>query len=172
MKRLKIIFLSAFIFSSADLFSFDFLSIFLHSEIAPKNSVFADVGLASLALEDMEFNVLPLDARIEFMLPAGLPFSFGLFMKTPYPNFKCFGARIGYHFNLLDRLTDFYLAYSFDFGFLRNDVLKENNDAPVPIRWYDFRFGARRFFNSRYGAGVESDFKFKNIIFLFSFKVF
>jgi len=174
MKNIKIIFLSSFILISANLYSFDFLDIFLHSEIASKNSIFADVGLAPFVFKDMEFNVLPLDIRLEYMLPIPLPVSFGLFMKTPDPNFKSFGTRIGYHFNLssLDRFSDIYVVYSFDFGFLRKDILEKHDDTPVPIHWYDFRFGARHFFRSRYGVAVESDFKFKSLVFLVSIKVF
>jgi hypothetical protein len=148
------------------------MSIFLHSEIAGKNSVFTDVGIAPLVFKDLQFTVLPLDARVEYMLPVPLPVSFALFLKTPYPNFKSFGARIGYHFNLLDRLTDFYAVYSYDFGFLRKDILEEYSDTSVPIHWYDFRFGVRRFFKSRYGVAVETGFKFQDIIFLVTIKVF
>jgi len=172
MKLIKIIFLTSLFFISADLFSFDFLTIFQHSEIAPKNSLFADAGLAPFVFKELEFNVLPLDIRIEYMLPVPLPLSFGLFMKTPYPNLKSFGTRIGYHFNLFDRMTDIYVIYSFDFGFLRKDILEEHNDVSAPIHWYDFRFGARHFFKSRYGAAIETDFKFQSVIFLVSIKVF
>jgi hypothetical protein len=130
---------------------------------------------------DIEFNVLPLDVRIEYMLPAPLPFSFGLFMKTPYsaegearirPNFKSFGARAAYHFNILGPATDFYLVYSFDFGFLRKNILEEYDDDYVPVRWYDFRFGARHFFNSRLGLALETGFKFQELILLVSFKIY
>jgi hypothetical protein len=172
MKRLKFIFLSAFIFTSASLFSFDFLAVFLHSEIAPKNSVFADAGPAPLVFAGLEFNVLPLDIRVEYMLPTPLPFSLGVFLKTPYPNLNSFGTRIGYHLNLFDLLTDFYFVYSFDFGFLRNDALKFNDDDVVDIHWYDFRFGARHFFTKHFGAAVETGFKFKDVIFLISFKIY
>jgi hypothetical protein len=122
--------------------------------------------------KDLEFNVLPLDVRVEYMLPVPLPFSFGLFLKTPYPNFKSFGARIGYHFDLADPSTDFYIVYSYDFGFLRKDVLEEYNDTSVPIHWYDFRFGARHYFKARYGVALETGFKFQDLIFLVSIKVF
>jgi len=174
MKTLKIVFFTSFIFISSNLFSFDFLTVFLHSEMASKNSLFADAGLAPFVFKDMEFNVLPLDIRLEYLPPLPLPFSFGLFMKTPDPNLKSFGTRIGYHFNLsaLDRFSDVYVVYSFDFGFLRKDALEEHNDFSVPIHWYDFRFGVKHFFRSRYGVAVESDFKFQSIVFLVSIKIF
>jgi hypothetical protein len=172
MKNLKIIFLTSFIFISANLFSFDFLTVFRHSEIAGKNSIFADIGLAPFVFKEMEFNILPLDLRLEYMLPVPLPVSFGLFMKTPNPNFKSFGARIGYHFNLFDRLTDIYVVYSYDFGFLRKDILEKHNDTSVPVHWYDFRFGARHLFRSHYGVAVETGFKFQDVVLLVSIKIY
>jgi hypothetical protein len=172
MKTLKVIFLTSFLSISVNLFSFDFMTIFLHSETAGRNSVFADIGLAPLVFKDLQFTVLPLDVRVEYMLPVPLPVSFGLFLKTPYPNFKSFGTRIGYHFNFPLPSTDFYVVYSYDFGFLRKDILEEYNDTSVPVHWYDFRFGARHFFKSRYGVAVETGFKFQDIIFLVSIKIF
>jgi hypothetical protein len=174
MKRLKIIFLTSLFFTCAGLQAFDIFTVFLHSEIAGKNSVFADVGIAPFVFKELEFNVLPLDVRVEYMPPVPLPFSLGLFLKTPSPNFKSFGARLGYHFNIaaLDRLTDLYVVYSYDFGFLRSGILEEHNDTPVPAHWYDFRFGARHFFRSRYGVAVETGFKFQDIIFLVSIKIY
>jgi hypothetical protein len=172
MKTLKIIFLTAFIFISANLPAFDFLTIFLHSEIAEKNSVFADVGLAPFVFKDMEFNILPLDVRAEYMPPLPLPFSFGLFLKTPYPNFKSFGTRIGYHFNFLIPSTDFYVVYSYDFGFLRRRILEKYHDTSIPVHFYDFRFGVRYLFKSRFGFAVETGFKFKDVIFLGSIKIY
>lgn len=172
MKTVKIIFLTSFIFICANLYSFDFLNVFRHSEIAGKNTLFTDAGLAPFAFTDFEFNFLPVVFRVEYMLPLPLPFSFGLFLNTPFPNLKSFGARIGYHFNFLDNLTDFYVVYSFDFGFIRKDILEAYNDTSAPIRYYDFRFGVRRFFKSRVGLAVETGFKFQDIVFLISIKVF
>jgi hypothetical protein len=174
MKTLKIIFLTSLFFACANLSAFDFMSVFMHSEIAGKNSLFADIGIAPFGFKEPEFSVLPIEARAEYMLPLPLPFSFGLFLKTPYPNFKSFGARIGYHFNIsaLNRLTDLYAVYSFDFGFLRKKIMEEYGDTPAPLRWYDFRFGARHYFKSRYGVAVETGFKFQDIIFLVTIKVF
>jgi hypothetical protein len=171
MKRLLFVFLLSFIFISANLFSFDLLSVFLHSEIAPKNALFADAGLPPLVFKDLEFSALPLDIRIEYMLPLPVPLSFGLFLKTPNPNFKSFGARIGYHLNVLDPSTDFYVVYSYDFGFLRKDILEKYGDTAVPVHWYDFRFGARHYFKSRFGVAVETGFKFQDVILLVSIKV-
>ena len=154
-----------------DLPAMDGIYLWRHSEIAGKNSVFADIGLAPLCFENFEFSVLPIEARVEWMLPLPLPFSLGVFLKTPYPNLKSFGLRLAYHFDLLDPRTDFYLAYSFDFGFVRNDILAEHNDTPAEIYWYDFRLGVRHFFGSRFGLAVESGFKFESVVLMLSIKI-
>ncbi len=159
-------------FAAVNLSAFELVEIFRHSEIAYKNSVFADVGLAPLEFKDASnFEVLPLDIRIEYVPPLPLPFSFGFFFQTPNPNLKSFGARLAYHFDLLDALTDFYVVYSFDFGYLRNDILKKYNDTPIEPRYYDFRIGVRRFFFSNIGIAVETGYKFQSVIFLLTVKI-
>ena len=165
-------FLVLFLFSfTASLHAFDIMNIWRHSEIAGKNSVFADIAVAPLVFDDFDFPVLPLDLRIEYLPPVPVPLSVGVFLKTPNPNLKSFGVRLGYHFDLLDSFTDFYFVYSFDFGFLLNELLEEHNDTPADIHYYDFRLGVRRFFGSFIGIAVETGFKFESIIFMLSIKI-
>jgi hypothetical protein len=172
MKIFKIIFFSLFlVFATVNLSALDMMNLFRHSEIANKNAVFIDVGPAPFLFDDFNFNFLPLNIRLDYMLPLPLPFSLGGFINTPYPNLKSFGGRFAYHFDLLDRFTDLYFLYSFDLGFLRNDILEEHNDTPVEIRYYDFRVGIRRFFGRWFGITVETGFKFESIIFLLSIKL-
>jgi len=144
-----------------------------HPEIADKNSVFIDLGLPIrfdyFSNNFKNFNFI-LDIRVEYVPPLPLPFSFGIFIQTPNPNFKSFGLRLAYHFDLFDHLTDFYFVYSFDFGFLLNDVLIQYNDTPVPLHFYDFRFGIRRFFGSWFGVAIETGFKFESLILMVSIK--
>jgi hypothetical protein len=147
------------------------MNVWRHSQIAGKNSVFADIALPPFAFRDFEFGFLPLDVRIECLPPLPLPFSLGVFFATPDPNFKSFGLRLAYHFDLLDSLTDFYVLYSFDFGFLRNGILEKYNDAPVEIRRYDFRIGVRRFFGTWFGLAAETGFKFESVILMLSIKI-
>jgi hypothetical protein len=172
MKPLKIFFFIAFfsLFAS-NCFSLDLINIWRHSEIAGKNSVFCDVGLAPVMFDDIQLAFLPVDIRIEYLPPIPLPLSIALFLKTPYPNLKSFGLRAAYHFDLLDSFTDFYVAYSYDFGYLRNDLLIQYNDVPVDFLLYDFRIGVRRFFDSLLGISVETGFHFESVIFLLSLKI-
>jgi len=173
MKKFVLIYLFLLL-SAVSLPALDGINLWRHSEIADKNSVFADVALAPFMLDNFdnfEFNALPVEVRIDWLPPLPLPFSAGIFFKTPYPNLKSFGIRFAYHFDLLDPLTDLYFAYVFDFGFIRNRILAEYNDSPVSVYWHDFRLGVRRFFGSRLGLAVETGFKFESIIFLLSIKI-
>jgi len=165
-------FLSAFF--AAPLPALEVMNIWRHSEIAGKNSVFCDIGLAPFVFKDFDFaeiNALPLDIRIEYLPPLPLPFSLGVFFKTPYPNLKSFGFRGAYHFDLLDDVTDLYVVYSFDLGFLRNDLLVEFDDTPVEKYRYDFRIGLRRFFGQWFGLVIETGFHFESLIILLSIKI-
>jgi len=152
-------------------YAFGPLNFFFHSELAGKNSIFIDVGPAPLTFKDLSFPILPLDLRLEYLPPLPLPFSAGIFMKTPNPNLKSFGTRIGYHFNVFD-IADLFLVYYHDFGYIRNKKLVEYNDSPVPYIFFDFRFGARYLFRKRVGVALESGYKFQDIAFLLSIKIY
>jgi len=171
----KFFFLSSLsVFFTAPLPALEVMNIWRHSEIANKNSVFCDIGLAPFVFEGFDLadvHVLPLDVRLEYLPPLPLPFSLGVFFKTPYPNLKSFGVRGAYHFDLLDDVTDLYVVYSHDFGFLRNDLLVEYGDTPVEKYIYDFRVGIRRFFGQWFGLVVETGFHFESLIVLLSIKI-
>lgn len=170
-KLLSILFFSLFVFSVSGLYSLDMVNIWRHSEIAGKNSVFCDVGVAPILFDNLEFNIMPLDIRIEYLPPIIFPFGFGIFMKTPNPNLKSYGFRIAYHFDTYDSLTDFYVVYNHDFGYLRNDLYVEYNDTPVEFYKYDFRIGVRRFFDAWFGIAIETGFHFESIIIMLSVKI-
>jgi len=165
---------SLLFFLSAALPALEVMNIWRHSEIAGKNSVFCDIGIAPFYFEGFdlsEYSVLPVDIRIEYLPPFPLPFSLGLFFKTPNPNLKSFGFRGAYHFDLLDDVTDFYIAYSFDLGFFRNDLLLKYNDTKVDKNLYDFRVGLRRYFGQWFGLVIETGFHFESLIVLLSIKI-
>jgi hypothetical protein len=147
------------------------LNLWRHPEIAEKNTVFADLGMAPLVFDGLEFPVLPLEVRVDYLPPLPLPFSAGLFFKTPHPNLKSFGARLAYHLDIYNSKTDLYFAYVFDCGFIRNSLLEEYNDDPVQPHYYDFRVGVRYFFGRFVGIAVESDFKAGGVIFMLSIKI-
>jgi len=148
------------------------LSLWRHPEIAEENTIFADAGLSPIIFKNPQFVILPLELRLDYLLPLPLPFSVGIFLKTPYPNLKSFGTRVAYHIDMGDDKTDFYFVHVFDYGFIRNDILIKYNDDPVEIHYYDFRAGVRRFFGPRLGLSVESDFKVGGVIILLSAKLY
>jgi len=168
--KTTLIFLSLF-FSAAALQAFELMNVWRHSEIAGKNSIFCDIGLAPILFDNLDFPSFPADIRIEYLPPLPLPFSVGAFFKTPQPNLKSFGLRAAYHFDLLDEVTDLYFVYSFDLGFLRNDLLIEYDDTEVEKHLYDFRVGIRRFFGQWLGLVIETGFKLESVILLLSIKI-
>jgi len=105
-----------------------------------------------------------LDIRITYMLPAIAPLSFGVFAVTPDPNIRFFGVRAGYHFDLGNPGLDVYFLYSFNFGWILNDILIYLNDDPVPVNLFDFRVGFRYFFNGWLGINAELDFNFTRLL--------
>jgi hypothetical protein len=147
------------------------LDIWSHPEAAERNSLFLDVHAANVSFSDgfaMGLDVL--EFQLDYLPPLPLPFSFGAFLKTPTPNLKSFGARIGYHLDVLDQKTDLYFFYRFDFGFIRNNLLLKYNDTRQPVLFYDFRFGLRRVFNRYLALVLESNFKVSGFSFGASFK--
>jgi len=172
LKRfLTVLFFLSLFFSAKLLYPQSLINVWRHSEIAGKNSVFLDMAAAPFLIDDFQFNFLPVELRIEYFPPLPLPVAVGFFMRTPYPNLKNFGLRASYHFDLFDRYTDFYVAYSYDFGWLRNDLLAEYNDTPVENVFYDFRIGVRRFFGPLFGVSLETGFHFESVIIMLSIKI-
>lgn len=141
--------------------AFDFWS---YPEAADKHALFAGVLSPSLSFED-GFALLPPVMTLDYMLPFGLPLSFGLFISSPAPNLKSFGLRGAYHFNIGGEYTDLFFLYVFDFGWLRNDLLIEYNDTPVEKRFYDFRAGLRRRIGKFICLSIETDFHLRGILF-------
>jgi len=171
MKKFLLFIVFSLSLSAHGLFALDLVNIWRHSEIAGKNSVFCDIGVAPIVFDNLEFNVLPIDIRIEYFPPLPLPLAAGIFLKTPNPNLKSFGFRLAYHFDTFDPFTDLYFVYSHDFGYLRNELLIQYNDKPVEFYKYDFRVGVRRFFDSWFGLAIESGFHFESVIIMLSIKI-
>jgi hypothetical protein len=169
---MKINFFIIFLFLvfQAEARAFEIMNVWRHPEIAEKNSVFADAGVP-IMFEEPHFSVLPVDLRADYMLPLPYPFSAGIFLKTPNPNLKSFGVRFGYHFDVFDPLTDVYVVWSFNCGFILTDVLAYYNDSPAPVHFFDFRAGFRRFITPWLGVCVETGFKLESVCISLSFKL-
>jgi len=148
----------------------DLINIWRHSEIAGKNSVFCDIAASPFLFDEFSSDIIPVELRLEYFPPLPLPFAVGIFFKTPNPNLRSFGLRASYHFDVFDSFTDLYFVYSYDFGYLRNDLLIEYGDVPADILYYDFRVGLRRFFGW-FGLSLETGFHFESLIIMLSIKI-
>lgn len=166
MKKLFIILCLAI----CSLFSLQAVDIWQYPEAAEQNAVFLDVRSPYISFT-RGFEFLPPWFGVDYLLPIGLPFSLGVYFKTPSPNLKSFGARAGYHINLDDPKTDLYVLYVFDLGFLRNETLIQYNDEEQQRYFYDFRFGIRRLINKYLCLSLESDHKLNGFIFGISIKL-
>ena len=173
MKKPFFVFCILFVLLSTPAFSF--IDIWRHPEMAQRNSLFINAKFFDVnfepAIENMFFISLP-QFSVDYMLPLPLPFSAGLFFRTPSPNLNSFGVRLGYHINIRDARTNLYVLYIFDGGFLRNDTLREHGDEEMPVYFYDFRVGIRRMFGSFVCLMLETTFKLRGITIGVSAKLF
>lgn len=168
---IKIVFLFSFLFFFKErLSAFDVGNLWRHPEIAGKNSVFVNAGFP-LVFRKPEFNVPPLYVCLDYMLPIKAPAAAGLFFYTPAPNFKDFGVRGSYHFDLNEPYLDVYFLYSFNCGFLLKKFLERYNDAPPRTRLFDYRIGLRYFFESALGLSVETGFRLESVSISLSVKL-
>ena len=147
------------------------LNLWQYPEAADRNSLFIDVDFCGLSFTEGFSIGEPLEIRADYILPFVLPFSVGAFFKTPYPNLKSFGTRLGYHIDIDAPKTDIYVLYAFDFGFVRNDLLEEYGDEIQPIHYYDFRVGLRQIFRSYICISLETGFKLRGLRFALSIKI-
>jgi hypothetical protein len=138
------------------------LDLWQYPESAEPWSLFLDVKAAAFSFTE-GFSTFSPEFSADFLLPFGIPLSAGVFAVMPDPNLKNFGIRAGYHINPGDEKTDLYVLYVFDVGFIRNDLLTEYNDTPVPRRYWDFRIGVRRLIGKYVALVIESAYKFQGI---------
>jgi hypothetical protein len=155
------------ILSAAALPALDFWQ---NPEPAEPGTIFFDVRGASLRFKG-GFSFVP-ELGADFLLPVGFPLSAGAYFKMPEPNLKSFGVRAAYHINLGSDITDLYVLYVFDFGFIRNDLLVQYGDEKQEIHFWDFRVGVRRLFGKSIALILETDYKFQGITAGISLKLF
>ena len=153
MKNLKYMILAALIGFSPRVFAFE-----LFPESADKNAFFLNIKAVGISFTE-GFLLTEQEFGFDYVLPIFMPLSLGVYFRIPTPNLKSFGIRLGYHINIQSEKTDLYALYVFDFGFLRNDLLRQYNDAEQEIHYYDFRAGVRQVFGKYFCLMLETGFK-------------
>jgi hypothetical protein len=98
---------------------------------------------------------------LDYVLPIGLPFSFGASVKPLDPDFFGLGIRGGYHINCNVENLDLYAVYT-----VNVDLAGE-----FGILEYGLRAGARYRLLSFLCLDVETGFKMKSLSFGFSLKL-
>lgn len=147
------------------------LDLWRYPEMAAKHALFIGGFAADLSFTK-GFSVPPPEWYVDYLLPFGLPFSLGAYLVTPDPNLTGFGLRAAYHVDLDNDATDLYVLYVFDFGFLRNDILRRYGDRAQEIHFYDFRAGVRRRFGRFICLGIETGFKLQSLRFGLAVKLY
>jgi len=136
------------------------IDMWRHPEMAEKNTFFAGLFAASLrisftALSDFGFGIDYPEVYLDYMLPVGLPFSFGLSANAFKPDVFGLGIRPAYHINLNDENSDLYVMYAVTLDFIDYYGLVE----------YGLRVGYRRRFGSFFCVSIETGHKLQSINF-------
>ncbi|GMO58563.1 MAG: hypothetical protein Ta2G_18620 [Termitinemataceae bacterium] len=166
MKIRRTILFITIVFLSGSLYAYE-----LFPEAAEKNSLFFNVKAIGISFTK-GFLLKQQEAGIDYVLPIFIPLSLGAYFRVPDPNLKVFGLRLAYHVNVDVEDLDLYAFYVFDFGFLRNNLLRKYGDEEQEIHYYDFRFGVRYLAGKYFCLMLETDFKLKGLNIGVAVKIF
>jgi len=162
-KRLPLIFLlSFFILQLRPASAIDFWQ---YPEAADKGSIFANAFAASLAfaspgIDGLEFSFLIPEFSLDYILPIGLPFSFGISVRAE-DDFFALGLRPAYHINLDIDWLNFYVMYPLSF-ILSDDAWTAQ---------YSLGIGARARLKDFFFLSAEIRPSLKGLLFGASFKL-
>ena len=118
MNKRIILFLIFIAFICASATGIDF---WRYPEAADKDAMFAGAYAASLVFNidnprDFRYEFYFPEFYLDYVLPVGLPFSFGTSLKPLTPDVFGVGARAGYHINLNVPDLNLYVMYAVTFG--------------------------------------------------------
>jgi len=161
-KRLLLISLSFFLFLKPA-FAIDFWQ---YPEAADKGSIFASAFAASLVisspgLDGIDFSFIGPDFCLDYVLPIGLPFSFGASFRAE-GDFFAFGLRPSYYINLDTEWLGLYAIYPISFIFLEG----------APVIKYGLGIGARARVKDFFCLSAEISPSLKSLLLGASFKLF
>lgn len=163
----KIIFLVFLIVTASVILpAMDVTDFWRYPELAERDTLFAGVFAASLAfsvsdITDFRFKTFFPEFYADYILPVGLPFSFGLSLKPMTPGVLGLGLRPAYHINFNVPFLDVYIMYPITFD-ITNDflILEFGPRAGVRVKAINFVC-----------INVETGFMAKTINFGLSFKL-
>ena len=134
-KRIILIFL-IMVFVSNAAFSID---IWQYPESAERSTIFVGALAASLTFSfsdprDFRFNLFIPEFYIDYVLPAGLPFSIGGSIRPLTPEIFALGLRPAYHINFDVPNLNVYVMYAVHFG-ITNDFVVIEYGACIGVRY-------------------------------------
>ena len=138
-----------------------------YPEMAEKYSIFAGGFAASFnysltKLRNFSFGINHPEFYIDFLLPVGLPFSFGSSIRALKPGHFGIDARPGYHINFNVPNLDLYVLYNIGLDFVEGEY--------ALLKWGP-RVGVRYLFFNFLCANIETGFQGKSIRFGISVKL-
>ena len=143
------------------------LDFWQYPEIADKNALFVGGFAASLSIDFSEsfsfadnFSFYYPELFLDYVLPIGLPFSFGVSVRNLEPDLFGFGIRPGYHINVNDENLDVYILY----------VVSFVSTEPFGLLEWGGRFGLRRRFGGVF-LSIETGWRLQVIYFGLSLKI-
>jgi len=163
IKKRFVFFVLLLIVLSVSVNAFD---VWQYPEAADRNSVFVGVFAAFFAYElsdppSTEFSFDWPEFYIDFILPVGLPFSFGASLDSLRTDMYGIGLRPGYHVNFDVPNLDVYAMYTTNF-----EISKQRM-----VVYHGVRLGLRYTFFDFLCLTVESGYNFSSLIFGLSFKL-
>ena len=144
------------------------LDVWQYPAMAEKHSIFAGVFAFAYILP-YNYDYKHPEFFIDYILPFGLPFSFGVSANTISQDRTSFGIRPGYHININNDNADVYILYTVDY-------ISQDAKPPYYGKYVFLEYGGRIGFRWRFGKffclSIESGYKFQSFRFGISIKIF
>ena len=134
--------------------------VWQYPEAADRGAIFAGAFAASFSYDfadpsKSKFGLDYPEVYLDYVLPVGLPFSFGLSFDPFRVDQYGFGARPGYHLNFDSPNLDAYLLYSVDLDISLSRMVLDHG----------VRAGLRYVFNGLFCLTAETGHRFQSVKF-------
>ena len=155
-KRLTLLFILFVVICTIQVSGVDF---WRYPEAADRGAIFAgafgpSVSFSLSNIRSFNYQLNFPELYLDYVLPIGLPFSFGFSLRPFQGGILGVGIRPAYHINLRNPRLNFYIMYALDVSVSADYLLLE----------YGGRAGIRyRFGNSIFCINIETGFKLQSI---------